>query len=51
VSSFDGFEESIRNRLRANLFDGDEGGTVTMSISDLLDQATEIVADLIDEIL
>ena len=35
----------LRDVLRANLFDGDEGGTVTMPIARLLDEIVEIVAE------
>ena len=36
--------ETMRETLRANLFDGDEGGTVTMKISTLLDEVIDILS-------
>jgi len=33
----------LREALRANLFDGDEGGMVTMRVADLLTEVVEIV--------
>lgn len=39
----------VRDYLRANLLDGDEGGTLTMSARDLLDEVEEAVVETIKE--
>lgn len=36
----------VRQYLRANLFDGDESGTLTVKISDHLDFLVELTIDL-----
>lgn len=38
--------EAVRQYLRANLFDGDESGVVTQSISSLLDDLVELFMGL-----
>jgi len=38
-----------RAYLRANMFDGDEGGKVTMGIRDLLDEIIELTTDFLDD--
>lgn len=40
----------VRQYLRANLFDGDEGGTLTVKISDHLDFLVELFLDLHAEV-
>lgn len=35
--------ESLRAYLRSNMHDGDEGGTVTVSVKQLLDETVEVV--------
>jgi len=35
----------LRDLLRANMFDGDEDGTVTMPVATLLDEVVDIVAE------
>jgi hypothetical protein len=36
-------KSKLREIIRANLFDGDESGRVTMDISNLLDEVVDIV--------
>lgn len=38
--------EYVRQYLRANLFDGDEGGVVTQQVSTLLDELVEAFMEL-----
>ena len=38
---------TIRDALRANMHDGDEGGRLTMSVKDLLDESTEIIREFV----
>jgi len=38
--------ELLRDRLRANLFDGDQSGVVTMKISTLLDEVVDILGGI-----
>lgn len=35
--------DQIRDALRANMHDGDEGGTLTMGVKDMLDETIEII--------
>jgi len=37
--------EELRDLLRANMFDGDEDGTVTMRVASLLDEVVAIIAE------
>lgn len=37
--------EEIRNLLMANMFDGNDAGTVTMKVSHLLDTVTDIIME------
>lgn len=38
--------KSVREYLRANMFDGDEGGILTQNISSLLDEIVELIMEL-----
>ena len=40
----DSTETGLRAYLRANMFDGDEGGSTTVKSGHLLDEVTELVA-------
>ena len=43
IGAIDPKNKSLRDYLRSNMLDGDEGGTITMGASALLDEVIDIV--------